>query len=127
MKALTFNQENMLRSVFSLSENNIAPESGRGNTTFFGMDILEFRNGDFQYAWKIVRVKDGFGIEIPEEIMKECGLGFHDAVNLEVRDGNLVISLYYKHKSLEERTAEYGGFGDLSEVNWGAPQGREVL
>jgi antitoxin MazE len=43
-----------------------------------------------------------------------------------VSQGRIVIQKPFRHKTLEERTAEYGGtLGPYREFEWGAPEGRE--
>ena len=76
---------------------------------------------------QIVKWGNAQGIRIPKKIMEECGLRLNDPVNLRVIDGRIVIEKTFRHRSLEERAAEYGGkLGPYSEYDWGEPEGREV-
>lgn len=75
----------------------------------------------------IVKWGNSQGIIIPKAIMEGCNFKLNEPVSLEIVNRELVVRPTFRHKSLEERTAECGGsFGDLSEYDWGEPQGREV-
>ena len=44
-----------------------------------------------QFERKIIKVEDGFGIRLPAELLKEVGLGQGDKVQLEVKDGKIIL------------------------------------
>ena len=45
----------------------------------------------------------------------------------EISDEKIVLSRSFRHRSLKERAAEYGGKLNLSEeIDWGEPMGDEV-
>ena len=45
----------------------------------------------------------------------------------EISDGKIILSRGFRHRSLKERAAEYGGKLNLSEeIDWGEPMGDEV-
>ena len=48
---------------------------------------------------------------------------------MEIEDGKIILRRKtFRHRSLEERAAAYGGkLGPYTEYDWGEPEGREVL
>lgn len=66
------------------------------------------------------------GIRIPKDLLERQKLHIDDYVNIEETENGLLITKTFRHRSLEERAAEYGGhLGPLEEYNWGEPQGKE--
>lgn len=70
------------------------------------------------------------GIRLPKVIMDISELHMDDYIDISVVDGNLVIKKIdkpFKHRTLEERMAEYGGtLAPDGEFDWGEPKGREM-
>ncbi len=66
------------------------------------------------------------GIRISKETLQEAGISLDDVLEVKVLNGMIMIAKQYRHKTLEERAAEYGGDLHLDgEFNWGEPMGRE--
>lgn len=67
------------------------------------------------------------GIRLPKAMLDELNIGVDDYVNIEVKNGSIVINKRFKHKTLEERYAEFDGeIEQIQEFDWGEPVGREV-
>lgn len=67
------------------------------------------------------------GIRIPKEILQDAGISMNEVLNINVSNGTIVLSKTFRHRTLEERAAEYGGQLNLDgEYDWDAPVGREV-
>ncbi len=67
------------------------------------------------------------GIRLPKEILKSAGITLNDVLDVTVSNGKITFTKPFRHKTLEERTTEYGGKLMLDgEYNWGKPVGREV-
>ena len=67
------------------------------------------------------------GIRIPKEVLKEASLSVGDVLDFKVSKGVIILEKTIRHKSLEERAAEYGGKLHLDgEYDWGEDTGREV-
>lgn len=67
------------------------------------------------------------GIRIPKEILAQAGVSVNDVMDISVVDGKIVLEKKFRHKSLEERAAEYGGKLFLDgEFDWGEKAGREI-
>ena len=67
------------------------------------------------------------GIRIPKEILKEAGIAINDLLNIKISNGMIMLVKPNRHKTLEERAAEFEGNLNLDgEFDWGEPVGREV-
>ncbi len=67
------------------------------------------------------------GIRLPKEILQEAAFFLDDVLDVKVTDGMITLSKPFRHKTLEERTSEYGGKLKLDgEFDWGEPVGREI-
>lgn len=67
------------------------------------------------------------GIRISKEVLQEADIAVDDMLDIKVSNGVIMLVKTFRHKSLEERAAEYGGKLDLDgEFDWGEPVGREV-
>lgn len=67
------------------------------------------------------------GIRIPKEILQDAGIAINEFLNITVSDGVIKLEKVFKHKTLEQRAAEFGGeLGLDGEYDWGEPVGREV-
>lgn len=66
-------------------------------------------------------------VRLPREILKEADLNIDDEIDIKVQNGIITLSKIRRHKSLEERAAEYGGRLNLNgEFDWGEDLGQEV-
>lgn len=67
------------------------------------------------------------GIRIPKEILQAAGINLNELLNISVSNGVITLEKAFRHKTLEERAAEFGGQLNLnSEYDWGDPVGREM-
>ena len=68
------------------------------------------------------------GIRLPKSVLKEAGLQPDDTLSVIAENGRIVLVRSFKHKTLEQRAAEYGGRLNLEgEIDWrGDPVGNEV-
>ena len=65
------------------------------------------------------------GIRLSKEILKRIAL--NEMLEVTVSDGVITLAKPFRHKTLEERAAEYNGKLMLDgEYDWGEPVGREV-
>lgn len=76
---------------------------------------------------KIQKWGNSHAIRLPKAILDMVQIKENDNVEIEVKDGNVVIIPYKKHKSLDERIAEYKGDYICSEWETGKTTGKEVL
>jgi antitoxin MazE len=67
------------------------------------------------------------GIRIPKDILKALDLKSSDVLDILVKDDTIVLKKAFKHKTFEERLAEYNGKIEITEFDWGEPKGREML
>ena len=67
------------------------------------------------------------GIRIPKEILQEVGIGINEILNITVSNGAIMLEKTFRHRTLEERAAAFGGNLNMDgECDWGDPVGREV-
>lgn len=66
------------------------------------------------------------GIRLPKELLEKVGTHINDFLDIEIVNGDIVLSKTFKHKTLEERAKEFHGkIGPYEEFEWGEPTGRE--
>lgn len=67
------------------------------------------------------------GIRFSREFLASVNMKPDDVLTVEVKDGKIVLSKSFQHRSLQERAAAYGGELHLSEeISWDDPRGNEV-
>ena len=67
------------------------------------------------------------GIRLPKEILKSAGIAVNEFLDVSVSNGVITLVKPNRHKTLEERAADYDGKLMLDgEYDWGEPVGREV-
>ena len=68
------------------------------------------------------------GIRLPKSILNEAGFQPNDTLLVKAENGHIVLYRSFRHKTLEERSAEYNGRLNLDgELDWrGEPVGNEV-
>ena len=68
------------------------------------------------------------GIRLPKAALNEAGFRPDDVLTIRAENGRIVLYRAVRHKTLEERAAEYGGKLNLEgELDWkGSPVGNEV-
>ena len=67
------------------------------------------------------------GIRLSKEILKSAGITLNDVLDVTVSNGVITLMKPFRHKTLEERAAEFDGKLMLDgEYDWGEPVGREV-
>ncbi|MCR4588054.1 MAG: AbrB/MazE/SpoVT family DNA-binding domain-containing protein [Lachnospiraceae bacterium] len=67
------------------------------------------------------------GIRIPKEVLQEADFSVDDVLDVQVSEGMITLVKPFRHMTLEERAAEYGGKLNLDgEFDWGEPAGRET-
>lgn len=67
------------------------------------------------------------GIRIPKNILEKLGISTSDSLQLSVENDAIVLRKAFKHKSFEERVAEYNGEISICDFDWGEPVGKELL
>lgn len=67
------------------------------------------------------------GIRIPKNILEKLNIGISDTLQIEIEDDAIVLKKAFKHKTFEERVAEYDGKISVCDFDWGEPVGKELL
>ena len=55
------------------------------------------------------------GIRFSKEFLSEAGFASDETLTAEIVNGQIILSRAFRHRSLKERAAEYGGQLNLSE------------
>ena len=64
------------------------------------------------------------GVRLPKEVLEMAGFSLNDVLNVNVSNGVIMLTREFKHKTLEERAAAFGGELNLDgEYDWGEPLG----
>ncbi len=67
------------------------------------------------------------GIRFPKDMLDEVGFSVGEKIEAHVENGTIILKKNFRHRTLEERAAEYGGKLDVDHnVDWITPVGREV-
>lgn len=67
------------------------------------------------------------GIRLSKEILKSAGIALNEVLDVTVSDGVITLAKPFRHRTLEERAAEFDSKLMLDgEYDWGKPVGREV-
>lgn len=67
------------------------------------------------------------GIRISKDILREANVEINDVLDVKVSDGMIMLVKPFRHRTLEERTAEFDGKLNLDgEFDCGEQVGREV-
>ena len=65
-------------------------------------------------------------LRIPKEVLQEAKITPDDVLDIHVSEGIITFAKPFRHKTLEERVAAYGGKLILDgEYDWGDKEGRE--
>ena len=76
---------------------------------------------------KVQKWGNGSGVRFTKEFLRSAGISPGDALNAEVINGQIILTPQFRHRSLEERAAAYGGQLNLSsELEREEPAGGEV-
>ncbi len=69
---------------------------------------------------------NGQGIRFSKELLDSLGIRLNEYLQVNIVNGDIVLSKTFKHKTLEERAEEFDGkLGPYEEFDWGDPAGRE--
>ena len=70
---------------------------------------------------------NGTGIRFTKEFLREAGIAPGDTLTAEIINGQIVLTPSFRHRSLKERAAAFGGDLKLSnEMERDEPVGTEV-
>ncbi|WP_294786494.1 AbrB/MazE/SpoVT family DNA-binding domain-containing protein [uncultured Eubacterium sp.] len=70
---------------------------------------------------------NGQGVRLSKEILKSAGITLNDILDITVSNGIITLSKPFRHKTLEERAAEFDGRLMIDgEYDWDEPAGKEV-
>lgn len=78
---------------------------------------------------QIVKWGNSQGIRLPKPLLEDIGMKENDTVELTVESGNIIIKkaeATNRHKSINERFADFSGTYEPVDIAWGEPVGNEL-
>ena len=67
------------------------------------------------------------GVRFTRDFLNSAGIRPDEELRAEISDGRIILTPTFRHRSLKERAAQYGGALNLSEeIERDAPAGNEV-
>ena len=74
---------------------------------------------------------DSFGVQFPKSLLRNVEISENDNVKIQVKDNSIIIKRLEspRHLTTKERIAAFCGVVgnvQLSEIDWGKPQGKEI-
>jgi len=80
----------------------------------------------------ITNFGENLGIQFPKSLMKNVHISENDDVDIHVKNNSIILQRREtkKHLTTKERISNFFGSVDniqVSETDWGKPQGREIL
>ena len=76
---------------------------------------------------EIVKWGNSQGVRLPKYLLESIGLGEKDKVEITTDNQRIIIEKSTaRHKTIQERFANFDGKYEPVRVDWGAPQGEEI-
>lgn len=67
------------------------------------------------------------GIRLNKRILDAAKIALEDELQIEVSDNMIILRKIQKHRTFEERLAEFDGQIDICDFDWGEPLGKEMI
>ena len=67
------------------------------------------------------------GIRLSKSVLEQANIDVNDTVQIEASENVIILRKVFRHRTFEERLAEYDGKMDVQDFDWGEPAGREML
>ena len=67
------------------------------------------------------------GIRIPKNILDQLNIHISDTLQVAVENDAIILKKTFKHKTFEERMAEYNNEITVCDYDWGEPVGEELI
>ena len=81
------------------------------------------KEGSYSMQVQIKEWGNSQGVRIPKELLREAGISLNEILDITASNGIIMLSKPFKHKTLEERAAEFDGRLNLDgEYDWGQQQ-----
>lgn len=94
---------------------------------FDGIYYVYTENGGVYMQAQVKPWGNSQGIRISKDDLQKANIAIDDILDVQISDGMIILMKPFRHKTLEERAAEFGGQLDLDgEYDWGEQMGREV-
>lgn len=67
------------------------------------------------------------GIRLSKSILTKANIKADDVLEVEAAENMIILRKPFRHRSFEERLAEFDGKIDIQEFDWGEPYGKEMF
>ena len=67
------------------------------------------------------------GIRLRKSVLAQANIEINDTVQIEASENVIILRKVFRHKTFEDRLAEYDGIIEVQNFDWGEPAGREML
>ena len=67
------------------------------------------------------------GIRLNKTILEAAKINLEDILQVETSENMIILKKIQKHKTFEERLAEYNGEISICDFDWGDPLGKELI
>ena len=87
---------------------------------------MYIRKGDDILIAQVKSWGNGQGVRFSKELLDSIGVHVDEFLDVKIEDGSIILTKTFKHKTLEERAADFNGkVGPYDEFAWGDAEGRE--
>ena len=67
------------------------------------------------------------GIRLNKTILEAAKINLEDILQVETSENMIILKKIQKHKTFEERLAEYNGEISICDFDWGDPLGKQLI
>ena len=67
------------------------------------------------------------GVRLGKDVLEAAKLKLSDVLQIETSENVIVLRKVQKHRTFEERLAEYNGNISICDFDWGEPEGKELI
>ncbi len=75
----------------------------------------------------IVKWGNSQGIRLPKSLLEQAHMQVSDLLTAETDGDCIILRKQFRHRTFEERLAEYDGRIETCDFDWGEPAGKEGL
>lgn len=92
--------------------------------------LTQYRRKHLGYVFQMYNLIANLNVKENIEVgayLSDNALDIDELLQIEVIDDSIVLKKAFKHKTFEERVAEYNGEISICDYDWGEPVGKEIL
>ena len=70
---------------------------------------------------------NSLGVRLPKAVLQQANIQENDSLSIETKSEMILLKKVIRHRTFEDRLAEYNGIIEISDFDWGDPKGKELL